>query len=406
MGTLLLARQSIFSKDLAVYGYELLMQGDAGLTSVDASNTHVIDSVVKTINDIGLERIIGKHRAFIDCKKSLEFTALTNKSFPTTHVVVQISYESCKLPEALPALTNLRKLGYQIALDNFEINEVPMEVLKLVSIIRLDLNEFEDHELQFQIDSMRDFRTKLKIKLLANKVETHEVFKKCCDLGFDYFQGHFLNSPNLVKGQSVKANKVVVMQLLSRLQKEDVESSEIETVVSQDPRLSYKLLRMVNSAAFALPRKIQSLREAIIYLGLRNIRSWSTMISLSSVDDKPVDLLVLTMTRAKMCELLAKALTRKDSDSFFMIGLFSTLDALMDKPLKELLSELELDAEVVDALIAFSGIKGQVLKSVLAHEQGQWDEVVALGIKDEVYRNIYFDSLDWARQCCDSLRSK
>src|SRR5690606_2754188 len=178
------------------------------------------------------------------------------------------------------------------------------------------------------------------ITLVAEKVETYEMLEFCKSLGFDLFQGYFLARPTIIKGRKITENKQAVLQLLSVMHNPDVHLDEVERLIALDPMLSYKLLRLVNSAAFALPRTIDSLRQAIALLGLDIIKNWINLLAMANMGDKPLELSVAALTRARMCAAIATAMNGKSrSDSFFTVGLLSTLDAFMDAPLEILRSE-------------------------------------------------------------------
>src|SRR5690606_38576097 len=150
-------------------------------------------------------------------------------------------------------------------------------------------------------------------------------------VGFDLFQGYFLARPKIIKGCKITENKQAVLQLLSVLHDPEVSLDRVEKLVARDPMLSYKLLRLVNSAAFALPRTIESLRQAITLLGLDIIKNWVNLLAMANLGDKPIELSIAALTRARMCEIIAAKMTgRPRQDTFFTVGLLSTLDAFMD----------------------------------------------------------------------------
>ena len=160
------------------------------------------------------------------------------------------------------------------------------------------------------------------------------------------------------------------MRMMAVLQDPDCELDDLERAISDDLGLSVRLLRWINSAYFLLPRKVSSVREALMLLGVRNVRSWALLMTLAGIEDQPSELIRTAMTRAKMCELVAQALDRPDTDAHFTVGLFSVVDAFMNTSMQDVLSELPLSAEVSDALLGRSGHLGEVLDWVLAYERG------------------------------------
>src|SRR5262249_52306884 len=157
----------------------------------------------------------------------------------------------------------------------------------------------------------------------------------CNYLGFDYFQGHFFCRPNIIAGQQLPVNRLATLRLLAKLQNPDVEAYELEETIRLDPSLSYKLLRFVNSAFCALPRTVDSLPDAAMFVGTQRIRIWASLIMLASMEDKPRELMVTAIVRARMCEQLARMLQQECSDKFFPVGLLSLLDAMLDCSMAE-----------------------------------------------------------------------
>jgi EAL and modified HD-GYP domain-containing signal transduction protein len=240
--------------------------------------------------------------------------------------------------------------------------------------------------------------------LLAEKVETQEEFKFCKELGFDYFQGYFFCKPEIIRGQRTPANRLTILQLLARLQDPEVDMRELETLISRDVALSYKLLRLINSPFYGLPRKVDSLRQALSLLGTRFITTWVSLLILSGIDDKPHELVVTAMVRAKMCELLGKALGRASTETFFTAGLFSALEALMDSPMEEVLKALPLSDDLVGTLLRHEGMFGAALHCVLAYERGEWQEAICPGLDTAAITAAYLQAITWTAETTATLQ--
>jgi EAL and modified HD-GYP domain-containing signal transduction protein len=232
--------------------------------------------------------------------------------------------------------------------------------------------------------------------LLAEKVETLDDFTYCKALGFDYFQGYFFCKPEIIKGHRAPANRLTTLQLLAKLRDPTVDFRELEELISRDVALSYKLLRLVNSTLYALPRKVDSLQQALHLLGTEFITTWVSLIILSGIDDKPHELMMTAMVRAKMCELLAQSLGHTDTAAFFTAGLFSALEALMDGTGEEVLRSLPLSDDLMAALLRYEGVLGAVLHCVLAYERGDWHVVSCPGLDKTTIAYAYLQAFNWA----------
>jgi EAL and modified HD-GYP domain-containing signal transduction protein len=170
----------------------------------------------------------------------------------------------------------------------------------------------------------------------------------------------------------------------------------LETLISQDVGLSYKLLKLVNSGYYSLATTVKSIRQAISLIGLSQLRGWMMLLMMSTVDDKPHELTNIALQRAKMCEMIGKGLGESQAESFFLAGLFSVLDAIMDIPMSQVVSSIPLADDVVNALTKREGKIGLALNTVVAVEQGSWDQVLQCGLQPEMLKNIYFESIKWA----------
>ena len=235
------------------------------------------------------------------------------------------------------------------------------------------------------------------VKLVAEKVETHEAYQDCLDLGFEYFQGFFFCYPVMLTRKTLPSNKLVILNLLNKLHDPGVDSEELESILVQDIALSYKLLRYINSAAFALRREVDSIKDAIILLGIDNLKNWVTLILMSRIiDSKPTELIVTGMIRGKMCQLLAEQKHPEIKHQMFIIGLFSVLDALMDQPLIDLLDNVVLSTPIKLALLDKSGIQGEIYQHVLQYEKCDWDDLNNSNVNADEYTQSYLNAVDWA----------
>lgn len=305
----------------------------------------------------------------------------------------------------LHSLKQLREQGYSIALDDFELDEDNKDLVAYADIIKLDVLSLSLEKLKYHLDYLKPFN----IILIAEKVETYEMFEQCKALGFDLFQGYFLAKPKVISGRKISENKQSVLQLLSALHDRDISIEQLERMIARDTLLSFKLLRLVNSAAFGLSRNVESLRQAIMLLGLNKLRNWVNLLALSNLSGKPHELSVAALTRARMCEMIAAQMNhRNNTDAYFTVGLLSTLDAFLDVPLAELLSNLSLSESLNNAMLSYSGPEGMVLQIVHAHEQGHWQDIdwqqlKGLGLTPEILAKIYVDSLHWVAETMNTL---
>lgn len=392
MQDIFLGRQPIFDRDLNVYAYELLFrrgtQNQAGQFDGDQATSQVI---INTFIEIGLDNIVGKHLAFINLTRSF-LVADEPMPFPKERVVLEILEDIKADADVVAGVHNLASQGYCMALDDFVYDEKLRPLIELAHIIKIDLMALSRDELNEHVQLLR----KYPVKLLAEKIETQEEFEHCKQLGFDYFQGYFLSKPNIVQGTQLPPNRLAVLQLLAKLQDPESSAGDLERLVSQDVGLSYKLLRYINSAFFAFPKKIESIRQAVVYLGLQAIKSWVTLLVVAGMDDKPAELVIQAMQRAKMCELLAKTAKQQPAETYFTVGLFSLLEALMDTPLVDILDKLPFTEDVRRALLKHEGPYGEALQCVLAYEKGDFNRARFGRLAPSQMTDAYIAAARWA----------
>jgi len=234
-------------------------------------------------------------------------------------------------------------------------------------------------------------------QVVAENVETHEAFEMCKALGADLYQGYFFCHPRAVDGRGIEVNNLNKLRLIAELQDPEVDMTKLGDIVQRDVGLSYNLLRFVNSAFFSVPRRIESIRDALVLLGLQNVKRWATLMTLAGTDDKPHELIVTGLVRARMCELVAIARgDKRDAEGYFTAGLFSVVDALMDVSLIELLRQLPFSQEIMDALLRYEGPKGELLHGVLAYERGDFGEMIHLMPAGTPPADFYAQAVEWA----------
>ncbi len=390
---ILIARQPIYDSHLNVVAYELLYR-DNHINQAVIGNHEIATStvIVNAFVNIGFDTLVGDKKAFVNMPKGL---LIGNEPFalPCENIVLEILEDVVVDKSVIAAAKKLVEKGYTIALDDFVFAEEWRPLVELASIIKIDLLAMDEQQLVSEVKFLKPF----DVELLAEKVETKHEFELCQKLGFSYFQGYYFSRPQIVKGAKVPSSKLAVLRILSRIYDPDISFLELEEILSQDVALSYKLLRILNSAAFKNSKKIESLKQAITIMGLNNLRNWVSLLTFSGISNKPAELFKASIVRAKMCELLALQTKQiEDSNIYFMVGLFSNIDALLDQPLDILTAKMPFSDEVNVALLKHSGAMGSVLDCVINYEQGNWNNISENFCKASALRNIYFQALEWA----------
>lgn len=395
------ARQPIFDRYLRVVGYELLFRD----VEVDPDHANVADGegatakvISDTLMELGLEHVVGSGLGFINVTRPFVVGELP-LVLPADHVVLELLEDVQIDPKLVRAIADLKEQGFRVALDDFHFEESARQLVELADIVKIDVLGRTREELDRQLDLLDPF----EVRVLAEKVETHETYELCRELGFHYFQGFFFEKPKLVGGHPIQPGVVAKIRLAGELQQPGLDLEALERIVSQDVALSYRLVRTVNSAFFSLPRRISSLHDALVLLGENQVRRWATVIVLAGLEGKPDELIGTALVRGRMCELMAEQAGERKDQGYFLTGLFSLLDALCDAPLEEVIEDLPLAHEIVDALVAGRGAQGEILKSVVAYEHGDFDGAELRSLATEQIAEAYLGAVGWARDAVQGI---
>jgi EAL and modified HD-GYP domain-containing signal transduction protein len=376
--TITLARQPILGADGKLFGYELLYRG-ARLESTAMGTAETARVLCEAIGNIGLEQLVGNAHVFVNFDQDLletDFYAL----LPPGQGVVEILETVKATPRVLQTLEHLRQRGIGIAADDFVFQPNAIDFLPLVDYVKVDILLAQDQ--------LASYASRLKgypVKLLAEKVETHEQAALCRQLGFGLFQGYYFARPESVPAQPVSATQIGVVDLIAELQKPDYEAVELGKKIGADLALAHQILKLANSAAFRRRRAINSIADAVILLGQDVIRQWASMLLLSRLgDNKPSELLVLALIRGRMCEALGAAPSAADGNQLFTAGILSVLDALLNRPMNELVTELALAQPLGEALCGNgTSSLAHTLQRAIAYERGDWSFMDALSARKQ-----------------------
>lgn len=400
MDHLFIARQPIYNREKAVMGYELLYRSNLQNQAIikDAGQASC-ETILNSFMHIGIDNIAGSALAFINLPREFIVNESLTPMFKEQSVL-EILEDIKPDQDVIKGITRLKSDGYKIALDDFVYHEDLIPFIELADYIKIDIHALSKSEVEQQLTLLKPF----KGKFIAEKVESHELYQFCYDLEFDYFQGYYFCYPEVLKQKSLPTNKLVVLNLIQQLHDPDISSEQLEKILIQDITLSYKLLRYINSAAFGLRHEIDSIKDAIILLGLSNLKNWISLIMMSRIlDSKPAELISTGMIRGKMCELLAEKFHPEIKHQMFIIGLFSVLDALMDQPMIELLDTVILSSEIKLALLDKTGLQGEIYERVLQYEKSNWDQLDSSDINADAFIESYLSAVHWTDESIKSL---
>ncbi|BCX80792.1 c-di-GMP phosphodiesterase [Methylomarinovum caldicuralii] len=389
---LLIGRQPIFDRQQRLFGYELLFRDpDPGLSPETDGDRASERLLVDAVLEYGLDALCGDGYAFVNVTRD---NVLSNavRALPKERVVLEILEDVTVDAELVAAVRDLAAAGYTIALDDFVFEPAWEPLVRLARIVKVDLLAHTAGELETLVRRLRPYG----VRLLAEKVETEAVLQRCHQLGFHYFQGYHLQKPQLVRGKRIDAGRLAQLRLLAAINDPKVTVENLAAIVRTDPGLSFKLLKFINSARFALPGRVDSIERAIVLLGLAELKRWATLLMLSeAITESPGHTLRLSLCRARMCERLAETANMADTASFFLVGLLSILESVLQKPMADILPHLPLAKPVAEGLLG-RGPGGEALGCVLAYENWKMDAVRFRDLPLPVLGELYLESLRWA----------
>ncbi len=399
--SILVGRQAIFDRQMEVFGYELLYRdGTGNCANIMDGDEATAKVMVNTFLEIGIDHIAGNANAFFNLTATF-FMSRQYEAFPTENVILEVLESIEPTPLVLEALSKAKQNGYQIALDDFVLRESHRALMEYADIVKVDVLALTNEELKEQVEMFQEY----PVKLLAEKVEDQAMYEQCLALGFEYFQGYFFCKPQIIEGVSLSSNRMAVVILLAKLQDPNIDLHELDELVRNDVALSVKLLRYVNSAAVGLPRSVDSIAQAIGLVGTDRMRQWATVLALSQTGNKPTELMRVALIRAHMCEALCPLYGVAPGPGF-TVGLFSILDAYFDCEMRQLLADLPLTEDILDALLKREGVFGSILEGILAYERGEWSQQENAGVESSAISAAYWESVDWANGVLETVIRK
>lgn len=398
MQSAFIARQPIFNRKLEAVGYELLFRGHGyagdGSPCADSPGRAAATVVLNSLTELELSRLVGRETAWVNVPREFILAGLA-EAIPMGQGGLEISAGEDFDDELLAALRDLKDRGYRLALDGFGAELHSESLLALFEVVKLDVRDLGSEGLA---DWVRVLRT-YPLQVLATGVATPAEHEWCVDAGCDLFQGYFFCQPAVVATRSITANRLALLQVVAALQRPDVQLPDLEHLIARDVALSFRMLRYVNSAFFGVRSEVRSIGQALALLGVDNARRWATLSVLASVADKPTELTLTALTRARFCELAGQELGIATASELFTLGLFSVIDALMDTPMRDAVESLPLAEEMRDALVHRAGAMGRLLDAATARETGRLDSALALPHADE----LYLRAVIWANTAAESL---
>jgi EAL and modified HD-GYP domain-containing signal transduction protein len=392
MENIMVGRQPILDKKENLFAYELLFRSPKNNEIFDGEKA-TAEVIMNSLESIGLSNLTQNKPAFIN------FTAkmIKNKIFDilsSDSIYIEI-LETVEVDEEIVEICKeLKSQGFKIVLDDFEFKESLIELVKIADIIKID---FLNTTKKVRKETLYLIKSKYNkdVKFLAEKIENYSHLKEAKKFDYDYYQGFYFTKPDIISGRKVEPFKQSYVNILEELNKEYPDFRKIENYIKQDLSMSYSLLRLVNSAAYGYD--INSIRQGIVLLGVDKLKKWSLLYSFKSLNNKKPDILLITsLTRAYFAESLKQHLDI--DEDLFILGMFSLINAYLDRDLKEVLPLISMKSKFKDALISKEGKLGEVIKIIEIYEKSNWQDLNKYSLDKKAVSNDYLEAIENAEE--------
>jgi len=396
-----IARQPIFDRHMTLYGYELLYRQSNQNCFIEMDDDKAtMELIYNSFLVMGLNDLTGGKKAFINFSKDL-INSPVPYLLPKDHVVFEILERKETTQATIDACDKMRALGYTLALDDFVMDDNFLPLIDKVDIIKV---EYPSVSLSDQRALIKKCKSTSDVKFLAEKIETREEYQLAAEMGYDYFQGYFFSKPAIVTSTDIASLNLTLFSVLEELYKPEPCYPAISDAIQKDLGLTYKLLKLANSVYIGSRYKIDSIPQAISYIGTNEMYKWISLMMLKDLQNvENAEVIKLSLIRGKLMELIAAELNDGTNVSeYFFTGMFSFIDVLMNQPMDQVLEGLPFSNDVKQALLGEKNKLGQLLALVIDCESANLNNSVnscPLNIISSTrFMELYMESLKWAKR--------
>lgn len=401
----IVARQPILDKNQNVIAFEIIFKRTYDSKIEEKNISITAEEINNDVEFIEQKKLSNGKKIFINFTGELLKTEITNL-LSKDNLGIEISENIKADPETIQTIEKLKKDGALIILKDINFDEPNSNLLRFADIIKLDFSEYDNEKHRKMIDSLkRNYNN--EIKFLANNINEHKQFKLAKDFGYDYFQGIFFTKPDVVANREMPGYKLNYLNFLKELNKDDLDFDQLEKIIKNDMSMTVSLLRTINAAYYGY--NVSSIKQAATLLGINGLRKWSLIYLAEGLrNDKPDILFVNTLTRAEFAESLAEDFEiEENSGELFTMGMFSMMDAFLNRSIKDILDEISLKKEIKEALTKKEGIFGEILELVIAFERSKWEEISVIekyyNLEPRRLYNKYLKAVDFAYETMNLL---
>lgn len=389
-----IVRQALVTEKQESFGYEILYT-DNSFSAEHTDDVSAANAIENFLSSMDSERFLDGKIAFLTFTPNLLEKGIP-KMFKTNKLVIQIEDSLITNPLSQNLITKYKQSGYKIAVVDFEFAPRFFGILDIVDYIKVNFSGDPS-----SVENIVKIGKSFGKKVIAYNVETQEAYDRAKELGCTYYQGTFVSEKMPTTVKKVNYLQSNFFLLMVAVTKDEPDIDEIESIISRDVSLTFSLLRLVNSAYFALRNKARSVKQALVILGLGQLKQWIYLLSFKQDDGSmPDELIKISFLRATFASELveyAQDMTISRSEAY-LLGMFSTLGKLMRVPLEDALEQLPISDDIKLALLKKEGRTGSLYKLILSYEKADWKTMSAcaaeLGIPQSMIAQKYFECVE------------
>lgn len=393
-----------------VVGYEILIQSDND--SLYNGSEHIIADAIAGFLTQNNDVIFRDKMTFLSFPPTLFFRN-TPKMFDKEKLIIQIDDSIVVHPLTPSVMKKYRKDGYRFAINNFQYSPKYLSLLDMVDYVKVDVTRIKDAKGRLSLANLIEMMHSFEKKCIAVGVSTKEEYDLVKLMKVDFLEGNYIETAMMTKSSKMDYLEGNFFQLVVEVTKDEPDVEAIEMIISRDAALSYSILKMVNSAYFAQRKKTSSIRQALVTLGLSQLRQWVYLLSIKDDERNATsdEVLKLSFLRATFLSALVELLHTNEiiRSEAYLIGMFSTMEYIIDAPLEELLEDIPIPDVARDALVDHTGIGGDLFEMVLCYEQADWRKLKQYTAEFQIPANaiaqIYMNSVEEVNEIWDSLSS-
>lgn len=405
-------RQAIKDREKGtVIGYELMIQEDNESFYNSGSDSMAANAMVAFLSE-NSNRIFKEKSTFMTFTPSLLFRN-TPKIFDKDKIVIQIEDNIIIHPLAAILIRKYREEGYRFAINDFQFTPKYFSMLEYVDYIKVNVAEdLEDEQRKRSLENVVDMAHGFGKMAVATGVNTKVAFDYATDLGVDYVEGNYISEALITKTSKLEYLQGNLYQLIMEVTKDEPDVELLEQIVSRDAALTYGLLKMANSTYFAMRNETASVRQAIVRVGIKQLKQWVYLLSFNEEEEASGEVLKQSLMRANFASVLVKTLKKFPitfSDAY-LLGMFSTLEYMIDAPIEEILQDIPIVEEVKAALISKEGEAGKLYELILCYENAEWKEITRLaeelGLQTNVMAQLYMECVEEVNDIWSNIISR